>query len=265
MIKLLSLVPKNLPKVEPLEVAEGPKLAPVKGFVHAPVNLGGLPSGLMDKPANCAMCKFAPRGAGFCPDDSPEGKNMMFLLPTPTKGEISDQVGWAGPQGWIYGQELLKPVGLWRKDIMITHVLRCRPPWDFRIGADGYPTAGARRAAEMSCRTYDGQHGDGVGGLAPGGLLAFRPNMFVVSFEPQKAMEVMALKTLIRASLARAKKFKDLGFRVCVLFGEPALSLVAPDLADTGGIKAWNGHYFEADWKYRSDLVQIGAKRLKGI
>lgn len=207
-------------------------------------------AGVAEKPSGCAACKYSTIGTGFCGDDNPAGKRLAILCAAATKGEILEQIPWAGPQGWAYTKMFLDEAGIPRNEVLIAHVLRCRPPFQ-RTGSqtDSYPTGGNRRNAELSCRQYDESHTH-RGVLSPGGIKTFAPDTFLVTFEPEKALEVTAYKRIIQEDIKKAWRLVQKGRRVCVLMGEPPFALLGDGLVDEGGVKNWRGHYWRAQWPY---------------
>ena len=207
-------------------------------------------AGVAQKPDQCGACKYSGTGAGFCGDDSPKGKRMVILCAAPTKGEILEQIPWFGAQGWLYTRFFLEDLGIPRHEVMISHVLRCRPPFR-RTGSSGdsYPGGTDRRNAEMSCRTFDGCH-TYKGDVLAGGIKEFGPDTFLVTFEPEKSLEVTAYKRIIQADIAKAWRLVVNGRRVCVLMGTPAFELVGGGLVTEGGVKTWRGHYWSGSWPF---------------
>lgn len=208
-------------------------------------------SGVVDKPAGCDSCKYSGVGSGFCGDDSPKGKRMAILCSAPTKGEILEQMAWHGSQGWIYTKFFLDSAGIPRNEIMISHVLRCRPPFRrVAVGTDSYPGGGDRRNAELTCRQYDKSH-TYRGDIQSGGIKDFAPTRFLITFEPEKALEVTAYKRVIQEDIKKAWRFVQAGHRVCVLMGTPAFELCGGGLVAEGGVKLWRGHFFDVDgWPF---------------
>lgn len=207
-------------------------------------------SGVSEKPAGCEACKYSSIGAGFCGDDNPKGKKLMILCSAPTKGEILEQIPWHGPQGWIYTKFFLDEAGIPRNEVFISHVIRCRPPFK-RVGGsdDSYPKGADRRNAELTCRQFDNSH-TYRGDLLESGIKEFAPDTFLVTFPPEKALEVTAYKRIIQEDIKKAWRLVGAGRRVCVLMGTPAFELVADGLEDEGGVKTWRGHYWSGMWGY---------------
>ena len=207
-------------------------------------------SGVSGKPSGCQACKYSTIGSGFCGDDNPKGKKLMILCSSPTKGEIFEQMAWAGPQGWAYTRMFLDTAGIPRNEVFVSHVIRCRPPFK-RIGGsnDSYPRGADRRNAELTCRQYDDSH-TYRGDILEGGIKVFAPDTFLVTFEPEKALEVTAYKRIIQEDIKKAWRLVNAGRRVCVLMGTPAFELVADGLEDEGAVKTFRGHFWSSAWKY---------------
>ena len=207
--------------------------------------------GVVAKPDACRACKYSLIGAGFCGDDSPVGKKMAVLCSAPTKGEILEQVPWWGAQGWVYTKFFLDSAGIPRNEVMISHVLRCRPPFK-RVGGvgDNYPTGTDRRNAEFTCRHFDDSHTH-RGVIEPGGIKSFSPTRYLVTFAPENALEVTAYKRVIQEDFKKAWRFVQKGHKVCILMGEPAFNLLGGGLCDEGGVKNWRSHYWDAEgWPF---------------
>ncbi len=236
---------KTLKPITALKPA--PKLLPILG---TPPSTEWSSTGVSEKPSGCNSCKYSLVGSGFCGDDNPDGKKLLILCAGSTKGEILEQIPWAGPQGWLYSKMFLEQNGIPRNEVMISHVLRCRPPFKRNhTGIDSYPTGAERRNAELTCRQFDDSHSY-RGVLQAGGIKTFAPDTFLVTFEPEKALEVTAYKRVIQADIAKAWRLAQKGRKVCVLMGEPSFALLGDGLVDEGGVKNWRGHYWHAEWPY---------------
>ena len=207
-------------------------------------------AGVAEKPPGCDACKYSRIGAGFCGDDSPVGKKLAIICSAPTKGEILEQIPWHGAQGWIYTRLFLDGAGIPRNEVLISHVLRCRPPFK-RFGGtgDSYPRGTDRRNAEGTCRQYDKSH-TYRGVLSAGGIKDFAPDTFLVTFEPEKALEVTAYQRIIQEDLKKAWRLVAKGRRVCVLMGSPAFEMFADGLEAEGGVKTFRSHYWSATWPF---------------
>lgn len=171
---------------------------------------------------------------------------MAILCSAPTKGEILEQIPWQGPQGWAYTKMFLDAAGIPRNEVMISHVLRCRPPFK-RVGGvgDNYPTGSDRRNSELTCRHFDESH-TYRGDIQAGGIKTFSPTRYLVTFAPENALEVTAYKRVIQEDVKKAWRFVTAGHKVCVLMGEPAFQLLGGGLTEMGGVKNWRGHFFDA-------------------
>lgn len=229
------------------------KLPPILGAVTEEPQDWQSP-GVSLKPDNCGACKYQSTGSGFCADDSPDGRRMAILCAAPTKGEILEQRCWRGSQGWLYTQMFLDSAGIPRNEVQIGHVLRCRPPFKrSSAGVDCYPTSTQRRNAELTCRSYDKCHSD-RGHIQAGGIKDFAPDTFLVTFEPEKALEITAYKRIIQEDIKKAWRLVEKGRRVMVLMGEPPFTLLGDGLSAEGGVKNFRGHYWSATWPF-GDIV----------
>lgn len=175
----------------------------------------------------------------------------MILCSAPTKVEILEQIPWQGPQGWAYTKMFLDSAGIPRNEVMVAHVLRCRPPFK-RVGGvgDNYPTGADRRNAELTCRHFDDSHTH-RGKIELEGIKTFAPSRFLVTFPPESALEVTAYKRVIQEDIKKAWRFVQAGHKVCVLMGEPAFALLGGGLIEEGGVKNWRGHFWNVEgWPF---------------
>lgn len=118
---------------------------------------------------------------------------------------------------------------------------------------DCYPTSTQRRNAELTCRSYDKCHSD-RGHIQEGGIKDFAPDTFLVTFEPEKALEITAYKRIIQEDIKKAWRLVEKGRRVMVLMGEPPFTLLGDGLSAEGGVKNWRSHYWSATWPF-GDIV----------
>jgi hypothetical protein len=86
--------------------------------------------------------------------------------------------------------------------------------------------------------------------LQAGGIKTFAPDTFLVTFEPEKALEVTAYKRVIQEDIAKAWRLVQKGRRVAVVMGEPAFAMVGEGMIEEGGVKNWRGHYWRGEWAY---------------
>lgn len=202
--------------------------------------------GVLRKPSQCSQCAYRTVGAGFCPDWVPPRPRLAFLLEAPGENEILQRAPLVGKAGKLWESRLLRPLGLTRDDCLISNVARCRPP------GNEYPDGSVAKHVGHVCRQYDDFHGGSNGELVEGGLKSYNPNAFVVSFHPSMLSRAPMTLRLIRRAIERALGLEARGYRVCVLMGDVATSLVAPYL--TGGLKRWSGHWFLGKWPFSAML-----------
>ena len=91
--------------------------------------------------------------------------------------------------------------------------------------------------------------------LQAGGVKTFAPDTFLVTFEPEKALEVTAYQRIIQEDLKKAWRLVQKGRRVCVLMGTPAFEMFADGMDDEGGGKTFRGHYWAAAWPFDTMTV----------
>ncbi len=215
-------------------------------------------TGVATKPDPCKLCPFQKDGAGFTADWYPDAEQIPrlgFLLDFPSSDDIVSRRAWSGVAGYAWEQKYLKPFGLSLSDVMISHVLRCRPKAS-RFGKPIYPIGKQRRDAELTCRHYDGQSWNG-GGMRPGGIRDFNPNLFVVTFHPIETLAVPALSKLLQRDVEKAvrKMRADPEARVLVLMGDEAKDLIAPWLK--GSVRGWRGHFWRGSYPFGSEKSML--------
>lgn len=196
------------------------------------------------KPALCNLCPYAKIGGGFVPDWwPPQLPRLAVFLEAPGGDEVLLCEPMVGRAGRFWERALLKPLGLTRDDVIIANGLRCRPPKNL------FPTGPVAKKALFTCRQYDYYHGE-KGALQPRGLADWDPNLFVITYHPAAILRERAFYRLALADFEKAARYAELGWRVCVLCGDKAASLVWP-LVAKGGVEAWRGHVFTASLKSR--------------
>lgn len=201
------------------------------------------PSGVHNKPIYCAnSCPRAYEASGFVADYVPENPRIAFLLEKPTKEDITKNKPLASGFNGFFWQNF-GHIGFRKDDCIFAHMLRCYT-WK-------YPTGATKNAAEKACRHWDSfvnidGHPRQPEGITP--LAAWSPNIFVVTFGLDKQIETPAFQPLAIASIKKAWKFAQDGYRPIVLLGSETLSFVAPWLK--GGVKRWQGHWWEGEWNY---------------
>lgn len=235
-------------------------LAPLQGGPAALLPLWNS-TGVAEKPLGCNLCPFKTSGAGFVADwypDTEKQPRLGFLLDFPSNNDVIERRPWSGAAGYAWEKQYLKPFGLSLQDVMISHVLRCRPKAT-RFGKPLYPTGKLRRDAEINCQTIWDDKAWGGETTRPGGIKSFLPNLFVVTFDLQQTLAVPALSKLVLRDIEKAVKKMHDGHRPLVLMGDEPKDLVAPWLR--GAAKFWRGHWWHGEWPFgddTSDLMQHG-------
>lgn len=171
---------------------------------------------------------------------------MLFVAPE--KEDILTQVPLSGATGRII-RPFLRVHNLTDDNIIVSHVIRCRP--------HEYPTAFLRRSAEKNCRQYDDSRMVNHALQLTDGLATWNPNVFIVCYEPLKAMKTTAYKTYIEAALTKALSFFQQGYRPCILFGAEATQLLAPWTNSSVGTFAL--HWWESDrgWPFHKEIKLV--------
>lgn len=206
--------------------------------------------GVRPHPEACKLCPLNWLGSGFVPDEMPAtGKPriaMMFEFPAGDDIVEGRPLVSRGGQAWL--RRLVYALGHRKDEVLICNTLRCRP----RQGR--YPTGVDQRQAELCCRAHDGtQWGGDID--VPGGLLAFDPNVFLVSYNPGDILDTPSLYRLVRRDVEKAFSLADRDYRPLMLMGKGPAFLVAPWLQGKGGIKAWRGHWWEGSWPWQPGYV----------
>lgn len=165
------------------------------------------------------------------------------MLPKPEKDDVVNFEAATSGYGRFLEHILLAQAGLEKKDVLITHVLRCST-W-------AYPTGPDANRAERACRNFD--RFTGVGGAIKQTSLSLEswgPNIFIPTFGLDKLMDIGAYYALALEDIAKAKRFAASGFKPLLLMGSEPAFFLAPWLAGAGGIKNWRGHWWEGDWRF---------------
>lgn len=221
-------------------------LPPVKVPGLRPLGEGWQSPGIRKKPSSCASCLYQKTGAGFCPDQYKTGARLAVILAAPSSDDITEQRPLAGKAGYFIFKNFLEPNGFKMDEIIASHMIRCKPPFDRSKIGPAYPDASIKRRVEGMCRQYDTVHGKD-GKLVSGGIATFKPNLFVLTFDPADVHNTSAYYRQIFEDVRKAAHFVGLGYRVCVLFGKEACEAHAPFIKDNGGLKAWRGHWLEKE------------------
>ena len=199
------------------------------------------------KPALCNLCPYAKIGGGFVPDWWPPSEpRLAVFLEAPGGDEVLLCEPMVGRAGRFWERALLRPLGLCRDEVIIANCLRCRP-WGPPKLPNQFPSGPLAKKVMQICRQYDFFHGQ-AGSLVPRGLADWDPNLFVITYHPAAILRERAFYRLALADFEKAGRYMEKGWRVCVLCGDKAASLVWP-LVNKGGVEAWRGHVFTASLK----------------
>ena len=207
--------------------------------------------GVGEKPSECQTCPFSLRSKGFVGDFVGSNPKVALLLSFPHNADILERMPLKG-DWWNYIlREFLYPSGFKKENLLVSYVLRCKPPWNPKRRQPGYPTGRTRDMAEIGCRVYDDRHMvDGE--LEPQGLLNFDPNIVLVTFDLKDVLGVPAYKRQIQRDLQKAKMLVEKGYRPLVTFGSEATELHLPWVRGKGGAKAFRGHFTEQEYKFKN-------------
>lgn len=209
-----------------------------------------VPRVLLTRPAYCFnTCPLGSLSSGFVYDfgnpltaDIAILLNRPFKLDTIARRPISNQ--W-----WL--EFLLR--GRDPSRVFISSMIRCRPPKELDSQAkttdDVQVPDAMLRKAQWACREWDRVHCEEINQPVTGGLLAYAPDLFIITHEITKIRGIGAHEKQVRIDFDKAYRFRNRGFRPLVIMGwEPTL-LIAPWLRDKGGTKVWRGHLWEGSWE----------------
>lgn len=205
--------------------------------------------GLAPKPDyclnNCPRGRYG--GVGFVPDWYGKNPKLSLVLVKPTKEETLERNPFSSGYSRFFFATVGKQLGLRRDDLVVSYVLRC---------SGSYPIGKTRKLAEQTCRAWDCKSADtrGLPGI-PGGLVRFDPNLFIVTFGLDDALEVDAFQSCMVNDIEKALRFAGSGFRPCVLMGKEAMELMPCMSGQTGGVKKWRGHHWEGSWPWKDNQL----------
>ncbi len=242
------------------------KIAPAPPLLKPPPTAGAVHKktqewqsmGVRQKPETCKLCAYSQIGSAFVPDHMPEKARIVYIFSHPRKDDCQDQKPLSGPFGDVLRKLLITDLGRSADDVAITHTIRCMPKRiSTRNGpAYQYPTGALQGAAERNCRQYDNSTFKN-GLLETGGLIDWKPTLFLTTLDIDTILEVGAFKFMIQQDLKKAWEFVDRGERVAVLFGSEVLSVAAGHLK--GGSKRWRGHWWTTDgWPFEAKIRKEG-------
>jgi len=204
------------------------------------------------------------KGAGFVGDEFPETARVLFVFAAPRPDDAVAQQPLGGGFGKWYAREFIYTLGHKRSEVAITHILRCAP----KVGKYGleYPTGTIKTDAEKRCRQFDDRQWH-EGQVSYGGVLSWKPEIFMLTFSPDQIKNGPALVHLLKADVKRAFQLADKGYKVALLFGPEPGSLFMPHAfqVGAGGIKAWRGHYKLTQWgEMKLEEEQKGFRKAAG-
>lgn len=188
--------------------------------------------GVRHKPPHCKLCKLAYSSSGFCPDYSPDKPKIMLLLEQPFSSDVINQSPLSGRMGDWFEWKVLKPLGLLRKHLLISNVLRCK--------AEDYPSQSVKSCAENTCRFYDTD------------IKRFDPELFVYTYGLMDTFADPAFLALMIEDFKKGIRFMEQGERVCILMGTNAIKMIdkVPFKVGKGGLKSWRGNFQYTKWPY---------------
>lgn len=182
---------------------------------------------MIERPTTCHTCRLHYAHHGFCKDFVPEAPKIAIVLDAPDKDAVLEGEPLVGNLGEFWLDQLIRPLGHEKSDILVAHTIRCKPP-------AGYPKGTLAKHGLALCRQYDTE------------ILAFDPNLFLITEHPKALFKTPAMTRYVQKHIEKAFKHAAAGWRVCVLMGAQAMTLVAPELA--GGVQKWHGHWFTGGW-----------------
>lgn len=195
-------------------------------------------------PTGCVNCPYNSIGQGFVPDHVPTKPKIAFLGDFVSENDMTQRNPFIDSTGRMFFHQMLEPLGLTRNDVILSNVIRCRPPEGM------YPIGDLRKNAEKMCRWADSKHrisiDDDSVGLVEGGLNSFNPNLAILTVHPSFVNRTWSILRVAKKDIEKAVRFVDKGYRVLVLLGDKAQSLIFPDLE--GGILKWRGHFAPVNW-----------------
>lgn len=195
-------------------------------------------AGIGEKPSNCLSCAWTPYSRGFVPDSKIENPKLALYFGFPTKDDTIYGAALSGDMGAYILRNYLNPAGFKKDEVLVSHVLRCQPPWSKRYQRPAYPTGRTKEKAELACRIYDDK------------LIKFDPNIFLITFSPREAIKVPAYKRQLQVDFKKVSKLVGMGYRPCVLLGNEPAELIAPWIVGRGSSKAWRGTFFEIEYPW---------------
>jgi hypothetical protein len=202
--------------VSPQEAGDGPSPCPTSCV------------GIARKPAGCEGCPYRTVGKSFVADDPGVNPSVALLLETPSEADVLDHRPLSSRAGQTWLRKLVYIHGKSRSDLLVANTLRCCAP------EGKYPIGKTRKDAEKNCRLYDES------------LVAFNPNLFLVTIHPGMLLRSTAMLRIVQGDLRKAFTFAERGYRPLVLMGDKAMHLVGPWLQ--GGVKQWRGTWWTGKW-----------------
>lgn len=193
--------------------------------------------GVNHKPAYCRNnCKMSYLSTGFVADSVGINTKLAIMLPYPNKDSAIENRPLSGGFGAWLLHEFIYPFGLKMDNLIVSHTLRCTPPWK-KTGA--YPTGKMKGHCEGACRNWDGP------------IKEWGPDMFVVSIDPQDIFNLTAYYRQFKKSVEKVVKFIDMGYKPVLLCGNEPARLIFQTIEGNGGAKGWLGHFGEMrGWPY---------------
>lgn len=203
----------------------------------APEKKGSSSVGVALKPPYCKNnCKMSYISTGFVADSVGINAKLAIMLPYPNKDSAIENQPLSGGFGAWFLKEFIYPHGLKMDDLLVTHTLRCTPPWK-KTGA--YPTGKLKVHCEAACRHWDSA------------IKEWGPNMYVITIDPSDIFNLTAYYRQFKRTVEKALKFVDMGYKPVLLCGNEPAHLLFQTLEGNGGAKGWLGHFGEIEgWPY---------------
>lgn len=184
------------------------------------------------KPPYCfTACPLAKVTTGFVPPDSlekAESALIAVILETPGKWDVFEGKGLVSYAGRGFFEDFVEPLGYGRKDVLIDHVLRCRPVNDV------YPLRDKAAVAEKICRKWDLE------------LKIFKPTIAIPTYSPSVVQREPTKTRLLERCVEKAFSLASKGERPVLLCGEFAVKTFLPKIPHQ---QEWFKKSFMGTWQ----------------
>jgi hypothetical protein len=196
------------------------------------------PTNAYIRPEGCRNCVLASVSTGWVGDSNVTTPKIAIMGDTAQSEDLHNNEPFSSGLAWHFVRHHIERLGYQRSDILFTSVLRCRLAG---FGKEAYPFEAIRANAENHCRQYDDR------------IHAFAPNRFLITYDLWGALKTPGIKKILARHVKRALDWAaDPAIRPMIFLGERPASLVYNYGFRTGngGIKAWNGHWWDGNWPF---------------